>query len=220
MKEKNIYENEFWSEQKTMRPGGMQLTKELFSGIETQGRILDIGCGEGGTVNELISGGMQAVGIDVSDYLIERALEQYPHGAFLKGDGKSLPFGEASYSIALCECSLTAIENKKIMLKEIYRILEDHGRVIISDVYVKKDSKREETLWSLDMWKKVLLETGFVDVTLKDRNKEWKAFILEAVWNHKQEELKGCLPQGYKNKELGYFSLVAVKEEHKNVKMN
>jgi 2-polyprenyl-3-methyl-5-hydroxy-6-metoxy-1,4-benzoquinol methylase len=88
-------------------------------------KILDIGCGEGVFINELISHGFKKVeGIDLN----------YSSKLVRKGDILMANFPSKSFDfILLLDVieHLNFLEQSKI-LKEIYRILKDNGELVIS----------------------------------------------------------------------------------------
>ena len=60
------------------------------------GRLLDIGCGEGGLVGALLKKGVDARGLDVSQVVVDRCNVHWP-GRFFAGSILALPFPDSSF---------------------------------------------------------------------------------------------------------------------------
>ena len=61
--------------------------------------VLDVGCGPGALVAMLRASGVQSIGLDVA--ALPRAPERPPEW-FLRGDIRSLPFGDRAWDIVAC----------------------------------------------------------------------------------------------------------------------
>ncbi|MDR0814094.1 MAG: AMP-binding protein [Oscillospiraceae bacterium] len=118
----------------------MNLTRRAFrlAGIAPGGRLLDVGCGDGLTVDYAQSLALTAVGID------ERA--------------EKLPYGGGEFDAVVMECVLSVLENKNLALSEVFRVTAQGGRLIISDVYAKDDRAEYP---SLEQYKNLLAVAGF-----------------------------------------------------------
>ena len=163
----NLYEGKEWLEAETMRPGGLSLTKKLLEGISRDGKFLDLGCGHGRTVKYLLDEGIDGLGVDVSSLLVGIARSRWGD-FFVEGDGGKLPFVDASFSVVLSECTLSAVEDPWSVLREIYRVLEAGGRLIVSDLFWEKGSG-EDALWSIAYWCKVVETEGFKVLAVKNQ---------------------------------------------------
>lgn len=122
-----------------MRPGEFDITDR---GIELAGlgkgsRVLDIGCGQGDTLNHLVNDlAMAGEGIDMSLSMISGAREKYPGIKFELGDGEFLDnYSSFTFDGVLMECVLSLINIPDEALHEAYCVLKKGGKLIISDVY-------------------------------------------------------------------------------------
>ena len=103
--------------------------------------VLDIGCGNG-RLYQLFGQkargreqkGIEFVGIDISDKLIEIAKNQYPKCTFVVGDMRKLPFEDLFFDVTY---SLVAFhhlpdrESQLIALKEMKRVTKPGGNIIL-----------------------------------------------------------------------------------------
>lgn len=123
-----------------IRPGGFELTKEALEKAEVKkgSRILDIGCGEGDTVQFLVEEmGMDVVGIDQSRDMVKKANEKYPDLMIQFGEADFLEFSSFEFDVVLMECVLSVAYLKTEVLHEVYCVLKKGGKLIITDLYNK-----------------------------------------------------------------------------------
>jgi arsenite methyltransferase len=103
-------------------------------------RILDVGCGPGFYVTELLEAvGPEGsvAGVDASaDMLAVAAQRAKGHGnvAFHQADAASLPVPDASFERALCFQVLEDVPDVPAALQEMHRALRPGGRVLVWDV--------------------------------------------------------------------------------------
>jgi len=62
------------------------------------GPILDLACGAGRHLRELLSAGLHAVGLDLSMTMLRKSRESSPRGALIRGDMRRLPFRAGGFS--------------------------------------------------------------------------------------------------------------------------
>ena len=103
-------------------------------------RILDVGCGPGFYVRELLdeigpSGSIVAV--DASRDMLDLArlrCEGYDNAAFREGDATALPVDDGEFDAALCVQVMEYVPDPSAALAEIHRVLRPGGRAVIWDV--------------------------------------------------------------------------------------
>ncbi|HEU5003131.1 MAG TPA: methyltransferase domain-containing protein [Actinomycetota bacterium] len=109
-------------------------------GAKTGERILDVGCGPGFYVAELIERVGPAgavVGVDLSANMLAlaaRRCEGRPHVAFSRAPATSLPLADASFDAALSVQVLEFVEDVGAALEELRRVLRPGGRLVVWDV--------------------------------------------------------------------------------------
>ena len=103
-------------------------------------RILDVGCGPGFYVTELLEAvGPEGsvVGLDISaDMLAVAAKRAEGHGnvTFYEADASSLPVPDAGFDRAVCVQVLEYVRDVPTALREMHRALRPGGRVLVWDV--------------------------------------------------------------------------------------
>jgi SAM-dependent methyltransferase len=86
-----------------------------------RGRCLDLGCGTGVAIPELIRLGWTVVGVDVSDAMLSRARV---HGAeLLRTSAESLPLEDESFDAAVSLWLHTDVDDFPAILREAARVL-------------------------------------------------------------------------------------------------
>jgi SAM-dependent methyltransferase len=123
-----------------LKPGGEALTKKAIekAGLPKGAKVLDVGCGEGGTV-ALLAGccGFDVVGVDLSSNLIDRGRKQHPGTDLRCMEAEFLDFESKSFDAVLMECSLSVFRLQEDALFEAYCLLKPGGKLIITDLYIR-----------------------------------------------------------------------------------
>ena len=99
-----------------------------------EGRFLDIGCGEGRFVRKLQALGLNGVGIDPVEKLIEVAKDRDPKGDYRIGAGEKLDFEDASFHLTVSYLSLIDIEDFRAAIKEMTRVTKPGGTILIANL--------------------------------------------------------------------------------------
>jgi arsenite methyltransferase len=99
-------------------------------------RILDVGCGPGFFVTELLDAvGREGsvVGVDMLAVAAKRAAG-HDNARFHQADATSLPVPDASFERAVCVQVLEYVRDVPTALREMHRALRPGGRVLVWDV--------------------------------------------------------------------------------------
>jgi 2-polyprenyl-3-methyl-5-hydroxy-6-metoxy-1,4-benzoquinol methylase len=86
--------------------------------VSLEGRILDVGCGNGIFTARFAAGGASVVGIDLSYQL----LQQNPHREVIRGDATRLPFGNGAFEVVFEANVLHHVEDRKQVIREMSRV--------------------------------------------------------------------------------------------------
>lgn len=90
-----------------------------------EGRCLDLGCGTGVALAELMRLGWTAVGVDISERMLRRARA---HGAELhRADITALPFPDASFDSGVSIWTHTDVEDFPAVVREAARVLRSRA---------------------------------------------------------------------------------------------
>lgn len=141
----------YWEEPSTakmtaedFREASDNLTRKLlkWADIQSGQRILDVGCGFGGTValiNETYSG-ISTTGLNIDARQIARANEEVkPHVRpgnaidFVVGDACNLPFPDASFDTVLAVECIFHFPSRTRFFQHAHRVLKPGGKLVLCD---------------------------------------------------------------------------------------
>lgn len=123
--------------------GGRQASRELAdeAGFKPGERVLDLGCGTGGSSRLLEAEyGVQVVGVDITPPFIEvaRWLSQATgldaRSEFICCDAQQLPLESEQFDVVWSQHTLMNLPNLEQGLKEIHRLLKPGGRLLLHEV--------------------------------------------------------------------------------------
>lgn len=159
-------------------------------GLRRGQRVLDAGCGVGGTSVWLADHwGCQVTGVSLSAAQVRRARRRAAafgvadRCTFVQGDFLALEVGAASFDVVWAQESVCHTPDKPAFLREAFRVLRPGGRLVCADFYrtQRQPSAQEARLLAewLDGWAIPSLasaptfcgwaaEAGFVDVAVRD----------------------------------------------------
>ena len=143
-----LYESDAvrWLLDDQLHPGGERLTLRLarLAGVAPDARVIDVACGSGASALLLARElACVTVGVDLGPRAIEHARRATPAGAcasFLRGDAEALPLPDASFDVALSECSLCTFPDKPRAIAEMARVVRPGGTIAIADVTADTDA--------------------------------------------------------------------------------
>lgn len=119
--------------------------------------VLDVGCGNGYLVSELLKEGIYAIGMDFSTY----AGKKIPHN-FVSADAlQKFPFEDKSFDVVFSSDFFEHIPEEKIddVLAEMRRV----GRNIVAFICYKPEPPFHLTVRRYDWWKKKLPDVNIIN---------------------------------------------------------
>ena len=213
----------------TLRPGGLAVTRDAlaFCDFRPGARLVDVGCGPGGTLKLLKEQGFEAVGVEKSPLL---ATEARAHGPVWEADFHHLPLADGWAEGLVAECVLSLALDPEQALAEWARVLKIGGRLILSDVILKDgaapmvpapDSGCLAGAVTLTTLINRLERAGCALVHQRDYGQAWRelaarlvwrygsANILRQLWAREAGDSCGC----FRGRDFTYGLLIAQKEE-------
>ncbi len=181
----------------------------------------------------------KVIGVDMTDKMLEIAnANKVPVAKsigfdvvkFRKGYLEEVPVEDKSVDLITSNCVINLSPDKKRVFKEMWRILKDHGRVVISDIVTEKEIpshlRVNERLWGECMsgalteeeFLSYLEQAGFYGVSVLKKT-YWKEiegykFHSITVRGYKFEKKEGCVFIGQRAIYLGPYKAVVDEEGH------
>lgn len=110
--------------------------KYLKKFVTPNAKVLEVGCGDGRSIFDLLPITKNITGIDHDDKAISDAkitFSNEPTIKILKADAVHLPFQNAEFDFVICMTTFANFADKKfIILEEMKRVLNNTGKIIIS----------------------------------------------------------------------------------------
>lgn len=117
-------------------------------------RVLDVGCGEGWLANRLAEEGYRAVGVDISETLLEEARKN-GRAKFLHSNQNELNVTQLGmFNVIICNFSLFGDSSVEDFCKSIKWLLQEDGKCIIQTLHPLQPFSNEkyETGWIKGTW--------------------------------------------------------------------
>jgi len=164
--------------------------------------VLDLGCGGGLDVflaAKKVGATGRVLGVDMTAKMIQLAKanaqkRDLPNVEFHQADIEDMkPIQSNSIDCVISNCVLNLVPNKAKAMNEIFRVLKPGGRVVLSDIALKKalPQKLQQDVVAftgcvagailIDEYKRLLIESGFQDVAVVDKNSDLNAYKQYAV---------------------------------------
>ena len=166
--------------------------------INSQSKVLDLGCGNGNTATWLCkSTGCRVTGIDLSGVRIGNAIaaakELPPETSsllvFEKASATDLPFDEACFSHVWSQATIYHVHEKQRALQQVYRTLETNGLFVFDDL--TKPRPDISPTAQRYVYDRLLFDTPFSFSSYQDALKDIGFQVLEA------HDLSSHLKQSY-----------------------
>jgi len=200
------------------RPGGYELTKKAAESVSLHGKVLDIGCGLGASL-EYLAGelGIEPHGVELSEETVRKAGKSY----IVCADACALPFADESFDACMLECVLSITDDPEKAIDEAYRVLKKGGALIISTLTCGGDKLVDRGRLSLEILGELLTAKGFEIKLISDENSLLRSFAAKLIFEYgsfaayaeaARAELGSCaLDCSMPAKGTGYGLLTAIK---------
>ena len=122
-----IYEN--------LHFGGKKTSDKIKSIVifEPQDNIVDLGGGTGRTAKYFANKVQKVTVVDASGGMIRQCLQRHPELSCVHAEAQNLPFADDSVSKIIIVDAFHHFQNQKQVIKEIKRVLNKNGKVIIEE---------------------------------------------------------------------------------------
>ncbi len=196
---------DIWSNWYRLTPFGLELRRiqrlalERLRAVNGQ-KVLDLGCGPGDGAAWLRHRGIDAVGLDYSDGMLEKARrDSLLGGRLTRGDAGRLPFRDGAFDKLVCTNSFHHYPDHRAALKEMRRVLKPGGLMVLVDprsdhlfgrLAIDWGEKvffglHEVHIHGLAEWDHLLREAGFSSVRAEPgafwQPAAWAEVFIEAV---------------------------------------
>jgi ubiquinone/menaquinone biosynthesis C-methylase UbiE len=103
----------------------------------TQGKVIDIGCGTGRLLQRLMGKFQAGVGIDLSPEMVKEATRQAEEAnlnqclSFLQGDAYHLPFDDEEFDASFSTCVMFLLPEPNKGIAEMVRVTKRSGQLLM-----------------------------------------------------------------------------------------
>ena len=136
---------------------------------------VDLGSGQGRDVlrlAELVGETGYVFGIDISQGMLDRARKSaekfgVANVSFIKSDLESIALPSKTADIVISNCTINHASNKQAVWNEVYRILKNGGRFIVSDIYSTSpipDEFRNDPVAVAECWAGSITKSEYLEV--------------------------------------------------------
>ncbi|MBI4502059.1 MAG: methyltransferase domain-containing protein [Gemmatimonadetes bacterium] len=214
----------------------------LTAGIAPGETVVDLGSGAGIDVfiaAKLVGPAGRAIGVDMTNEMLAVANDNKPKVAaalgydvaeFRNGYLEQIPVDSRSVDLITSNCVVNLSPDKSRVFEEMWRILKDHGRIVVSDIVseteVPPHLKVNPELWgeclvgalTEEQFLSQLERAGFYGLTVLGKT-YWKdvegyPFFSITVRGFKLEKTSGCIYRGQRAVYLGPAKAFIDEEGH------
>jgi SAM-dependent methyltransferase len=104
------------------------------AGVSPGQSVLDVACGTGVVAREAadrVGSHGTVVGVDLNEAMLTVARRLRPDIDWRQGDACELPFPDRSFDVVLCQSALMFFPDRAQALREMSRVVNDHGTVTV-----------------------------------------------------------------------------------------
>jgi hypothetical protein len=222
----------------SLHPGGLDLTARVaeVAKISKDCKVLDIACGRGASVRFIAKNfECNVIGIDLSAKLIQILKGGIAKESFLErtefaiGDAELVPCINSCFDVVICESALSLFPDKRKVLSEVHRVLKSGGRIVATNIVLKRDIpaelKRKLTFAlciagaeTLERFYELFEWAGFINIHTEDHSEKLIALGLKLLLSDSLTEAstvnvtdQPVLRKLFNEDVLGYALMVANK---------
>jgi SAM-dependent methyltransferase len=158
-----------------------------FSQLTPEGLTCDIGCGPGHIARFLSDLGLDVLGVDISQAMVEVARRLNPGLVFERGDMLCLQFPDNTFAGIAAFYSVIHIERSRLpqALEELFRVLAPGGRLLASFHVGEGEIHREEFLG-----RNVSFHASFFGIEEMSADLVEAGFLIEETFNRAPYEFE------------------------------
>lgn len=203
----------FWDKKVNSFPESLKRMNEVMAQtaeIKSSDKVLDAGCGVGGSSIFLSSTfGCEVTGISLSEQQINEARKHSEKKGldhllrFEVMNYMATEFADSSFDVVWCCESSCYADDKQAFIKEVYRLLKPGGRLIVADGFVTQIENNQHPViknwlggWMVnyletpEKFQAFMRESGFVEINFKDISREvfrsslrlYKVYFLASIY--------------------------------------
>jgi ubiquinone/menaquinone biosynthesis C-methylase UbiE len=133
------------------KPMDRQLLQRFADSVRGAGMVCDLGCGPGQVARYLHECNVSVCGVDLSLGMIEQARRLNPAIEFTQGDMTALTVADNSWAGIAAFYAIVNLSQDDVVraLREMWRVLQPGGRLLLSFHTGEDSSHVEENLWDL-----------------------------------------------------------------------
>jgi ubiquinone/menaquinone biosynthesis C-methylase UbiE len=136
------------------------------AGLVNARRVLEVGCGTGAILSELVTPA-SLYGLDINLSSLKECQFHAPKATLVQGDALSLPYTDASFNIVYCHFLLLWVRDPLQALLEMKRVIKPGGHIIsfAEPDYSQRVDQPEELIplgkWQTESLKRQGADPGF-----------------------------------------------------------
>lgn len=171
---------------------------------------VDLGSGRGNDVIRLaeeVGEKGQVFGIDISEGMIAKGRANISkfnvkNASILQAELENLPLHDDSVNLVISNCTINHSTDKQAVWKEVYRILADGGRFVVSDIYATKeigDEYKNDPEAVAECWAGAVTKDEYLDMLETAGFKNIIIYEESAPYEKGKAEVASFTISGHKN---------------------